>query len=378
MGQALAGISFWLGWALLALASAGTLYSLAAAVVVWRFFGRIAPPGRHGEAVTILKPLHGAEPRLRENLASFRAQDYDGAVEIVCGVASVDDRAVAAVESARLVTDGTRHGANAKVSNLINMARSGPLAPIVVLSDSDIVVGPDYLARLVEALAQPGVGAVSCLYRGRGDAGFWSRLAAGWPSYQFLPGAVFAVAFGVATPCMGSTIAFRRETLERIGGFEAFADVLADDHAIGRAVEGLGLRVAIPPMLVVHASDEASFGALWRHELRWAVTVKGITPGAYAASVIGFPFALALLGAVLAREGWSVVVAVLAARLAVSLVVDRVSRARTMPLWLLPIRDVLSFAVFVASFFARSVDWRGARLRMAEGGRIRAASETPR
>jgi hypothetical protein len=141
------------------------------------------------------------------------------------------------------------------------------------------------------------VGLVSCLYTGRGDAGVWSRIGAAMISFQQTPNMVFAVTHGLAQPCMGSTIALRRDTLTAIGGFERFADVLADDHAMGAAVQALGLSIAIPPMLVDHAGDERSLGQLWRHFLRWAVTIRDLNPGACrvghhhasAARPAGFP-----------------------------------------------------------------------------------------
>jgi ceramide glucosyltransferase len=243
---------------------------------------------------------------------------------------------------------------------------------VIVLSDSDIAVAPDHLARLLTALDQPEVGAVTCLYRGRGDAGFWSRIGAAGLSYQFLPNATFAAARLWGDACMGSTIALRRDTLDRIGGFTRFADILADDHAIGQAVRALGLRVVIPPMLVTHGSDETSFGALWRHELRWAATVRSVTPtAAYAGSLITFPLPLALIGMIMhPLAGLAVMIAALLARLMVARRIDAVAGAHTASFGLLPARDLLSFAIFVASFVARSVDWRGARLTMGLDGRI--------
>ena len=131
-------------------------------------------------------------------------------------------------------------------------------------------------------------------------------------------------------------------------------------------------------MLVVHGSDERSFAELWRHELRWSATVRGVVPGAFAGSVIGMPFPLALLGAVLApAHAISAVIVLLSllARVLVAHSVDRQAAARTAPLWLLPVRDCLTFAIFVATFFTRSVDWRGQRLRMGADGRITADPE---
>lgn len=375
-----------LGWALLALAGIGALYTATAAIVFKRFFARQPTSPQRSDAVTLLKPLHGAEPLLNTNLASFLAQNHDGPIQLLCGVQRADDPAIGAVAAVKashptatidLVIEAATHGASGKISNLINMM---PRAanPIVILSDSDIAVEPNYLARILSALDQPGVGAVTCLYRGRGDAGFWSRLGAAGLSYQFLPGAVFGVALGLARPCMGSTIAMRRETLDRIGGFDRFADVLADDYAIGAAVEALGLKVVVPPMLVVHGSDERSFAELWRHELRWSATVRGVVPGAFAGSVIGMPFPLALLGALLAPAhaiGAVIVLLSLLARMLVAHSVDRQAGAQTAPFWLLPMRDCLTFAIFVATFFTRSVDWRGQRLRMGADGRITADPE---
>lgn len=377
-----------IGWVLLALGAIGTLYMIAGTIVFRRFMASQATPPLRTDAVTLLKPLHGAEPRLLENLASFLTQDHAGPIQLLCGVQRADDPAIAVIEALRaryphiaidLVIDPASHGANRKVSNLINMMTKAR-HPILVLSDSDMVAAPDYLARVLAALDAPDVGAMTSLYHGRGDAGFWSRLGAAGLSYQFLPGAVFGVALGLARPCMGSTIAIRRDTLDRIGGFERFADVLADDYAIGEAVHALGQKVAVPPMLVTHASAERGFAELWRHELRWGATVRGVVPGAYIGSVIGMPFPLALVGAALVPAhiaGLAIALAALVVRAIVVLSVDRRTGARAAPLWLLPLRDCLTFAIFVASFFAASVDWRGQRLRMENDGRVSADPEIP-
>ena len=338
---------------LLLLALAGTGYTLFAAWLVGRLGAQAGAPPVVAEAVSLLKPLHGAEPRLAGNLASFLDQDWDAPIEMVCGVQRGDDPAIGVVEGVadanrpspdaspstpfvlsevearagsatpgarpstslrtnglgegpgagagagthhvRLVIDPARHGANAKIANLRNMFPAAS-HDLLVLSDSDMAVPRDYLATIAATLARPGVGAVSCLYRGRGDAGFWSVLAAAGSSYQFLPSVLVGIALGQGDPCMGSTIALRRDTLARIGGLAAFADVLADDHAIGEAVRGLGLAVAIPPMILVHAAGERSLGEVVRHELRWAATVRGLVPGAaYAGSITTFPLALAML-----------------------------------------------------------------------------------
>ena len=384
MHGALTAIATGIGWALLGLSLVGSLYMVAAALTLRRFFARTEVPLRRSDGVTILKPLHGAEPRLADNLASFLAQEHDGPIQLLCGVQRGDDPAIAAVEALKarfpqaridLIVDATPHGANSKVANLLNLEPHID-HDVVVLSDSDMVARPTYLAGLLAALDRPGTGAVTLIYHGRGDAGFWSRLAAAGLSWQFLPGAVFGAAHGLARPCMGSTIAMRRGTLAAIGGFQAFADVLADDYAIGEAVAAQGLEVTMPPMLVAHASIERSLGELWRHELRWGATVRDVVPLAYMMGVIGIPFPLALLALPMhPLLGFIFAALALLARLLVALAADRVAGTRTAPLWLLPVRDCLTFAVFVASLTVRSVDWRGATLRMEKHGRISAKAE---
>ena len=336
------------------------------------------------EPATLLKPLHGAEPRLAENLASFLAQDWAGSIEMVAGVQDAADPALAALEllpqgpwrQVRTVVDATPHGANAKIANLVNMMPAAA-HDLLVLSDSDMAVPPDYLPRVAAALAQPGVGAVTCAYRGRGDAGFWSVLGAAGVSWHFLPQVLVGRSLGDRRACMGSTIALRRETLAAIGGFAAFSDILADDHAIGAAVRALGGTVAMPPMVLVHASTERSLAELWRHELRWATTVREVVSRAeYAGVALTQPLVPALLAIpLLPRAGTIALALALLARAAVVLRVSRLCGARTAPLWLLPLRDALSFAVFLASLTARSVDWRGQRLRIVAKGRIEAPSE---
>jgi len=386
MAGVLIAIIAGLAWGVLGLSLIGSAYMVAAAMTLRAFLSPGTAARRHEDAVTILKPLHGAEPRLADNLASFLAQDHGGPIQLLCGVQRSDDSAIAAVETLRarfpqaridLIVDPTPHGANGKIANLINLEPHIAHGTLV-LSDSDIVVGPDYLSGLLAALDAPATGAVTLPYNGRGDAGFWSRVAAAGLSWQFLPGVVFGAARGLARPCMGSTIAMRRATLAAIGGFAAFADVLADDYAMGEAIAAQGLKVAMPAMLVTHASTERSFGELWRHELRWGATVRGVVPAAYATSVIAMPLPLALLAtpahplAGLALAGLA-----LLARLVAAVVADQRGGTRTASLWLLPLRDCLTFAVFVASLAVRSVDWRGATLKMVERGRILAEPELP-
>jgi ceramide glucosyltransferase len=371
-----------LGWLAIVVATLGIIYCTAAAIVFRRYFATATPaPARH-EAVTLLKPLYGDEPRLYDNLATFLAQDHAGPVQLLLGIQRPNDPAIAVVERLKaahphadidLVIDGTVHGASGKLSNLINM-EPHIRHDVVVLSDSDIAVAPDYLAQVLRALDSPNVGLVTCIYAGRGDAGFWSRLGAAGMSYQFLLGLVFGVANQLATPCMGSTIAVTRETLRRIGGFTRFADQLADDYAMGEAVRELGLDIAVPPMLVDHAFDERSLPALWRHELRWGATVRDVAFWPYVGIIIGLPLPVAVLSMLYWPTAGLILVALaVLARLMVVRSVNATVGRRIAPLWMALAHDGMSFAIYIASFFVRSVDWRGATLTMKTEGRIVAA-----
>ncbi len=365
--------------ALVTLAAVGIGYQLASAIAVWRTLGTpLAPALDPPPAVTLLKPLHGIEPRLAANLGGFLAQRYGGPQQVVFGVSDADDAALSAVATLRAahpdadletVVDGVRHGSNAKVSNLVNMMAAAR-HDVLIVSDSDIAVGPDYLGRVVAALGLPGVGAVTCLYHGRGDAGNWSRLAAQGISYGFLPSVVIGLRLGLAEPCMGSTIALTRPTLDRIGGFAAFADILADDHAIGVAVRVPGLHVAVPAFTVAHGCVEPSLAAVVRHETRWNVTIRRLDPWGYLGHGLVNPLPLALLATAVHPAAWPLIGGALAARAAVAACVDRATHTRPGPLWWLPARDLLTFGLFIAGFLVQSVDWRGSRLRVARDGSI--------
>jgi ceramide glucosyltransferase len=372
-----------LGCGVAILAIAGSVYTGLTIYFVLRFFRRKSGPApiateTASALVTLLKPLHGDEPALRRNLESFLREARAGRAEIVLGIQDPADPALEAAKSLiarhpdvtiHLSLGDERQGLNGKIANLIGMAQHAR-GDILVISDSDIEAPPGYLARVVTALEAPGVGVVTCPYIGHGETGFWSRIAAMGLSFQFMPSVITGVSLGMAKPCMGSTIALRRETLEAIGGFEAFRDVLADDYLIGAAVRRLGLRSVVAPVLVSHSSNETSLSELLSHELRWARTVKGVDLPGYAGSLVTHPLPLALVAAALlgfSPAGLAVLALALVIRVLLAMVVNRVAGRSGAP-WLLPLRDMLSFAVFVASFFGRAVVWRGRTFHVTADG----------
>jgi ceramide glucosyltransferase len=367
-----------LGWLCATLAGAGVAYTLLAGVLAARFVSRRAKAAESFPSVSVIKPLCGAHPQLAKALASFCDQDYPGEVQILFGVQDARDPAIAVVEALKaarpeldieLVVDPRLYGANRKASNLTNISARAKHG-LLVLSDADIRVRPDYLRRVVAAMNAPGVGAVSCLYVGGGQ-GVWGRLAAMQIDYQFLPSVVMGKALRMAQPCFGSTIAISAEVLAEIGGFAAFADHLADDYEIGRAVRARGYRIAIPPMTVSHHCGEETSAQLFDHELRWGRTVRQIDPAGYAGSIITYPVPLALAAVALSSLApWSIglLVATLASRLMLKVCVDAATGSRAGSWWLLPIRDMLSFSVFLSSFAVNTVGWQGRRFRVGPDG----------
>ncbi|HTS52378.1 MAG TPA: bacteriohopanetetrol glucosamine biosynthesis glycosyltransferase HpnI [Burkholderiales bacterium] len=378
MAEAIAG---WLSVACLTLAIIGGAYVLMAALILPRSLRMLPESARPSSAVTILKPLHGAESGLYENLASFCVQDYPHPIQILFGVQDAADPAITVVQKLiadypaldlELVVDSRVHGPNRKVSNLTNL-QTRIKHELVILADSDMRVARNYLAQVASALQREGVGIVTCLYRGVAAGGFWARMAVMAIDCHFLPSVLVGLRIGLARPCFGSTIALRRSVLARIGGFEVFARYLADDNAMGEAVRRAGMEVAILPVLVTHACTERTFVDLWRHALRSARTIRVVAPWGFAGSVVTHPLALGLLGVLLAdfdRFALTVLAAVALCRLVLQSRVDHTLLVSPPRWWLSLLGDLFSFAAFVASFFITSVSWRGHRYKVLSDGTL--------
>lgn len=329
--------------------------------------------------VSILKPLHGAEPGLPERLASFCDQDYAGPVQIVCGTQDWADPAIGVVNRLKaalpdrdieLKIDARAIGSNRKICNLNNIAEVAR-HDVLIAVDSDIEVGPSYLSDVVAELQKPGVGAVTCLYHGIGKNGLWSRLSALAINSHFLPNVVTALSLRLARPCFGSTIALRRETLEEIGGFGAFANCLADDYEIGNAVRATGRDVAIPSFTVGHACNPVELRQMFLDELRYARTIKTLDPLGYAGALITHPLPLALLAVALGSlHGVLLAVVAITCRVLLCRCVERTFGLPRHQTWLIPIRDLISFSVYVTSFFGAAVSWRGYKYRVLADGAL--------
>jgi ceramide glucosyltransferase len=341
----------------------------------WRLrrFAQATPARRDfAPAVSVLKPLCGLEPDLYENLRSYFRLDYSR-LQIVFGVQDPLDRALQVVErleaefphiEVAIVVNRCRHGSNPKLSNVINMLAAAR-HDILVLSDSDIRVPPDYLARVVAPLADPGVGAVTCAYTAHPAT---SSVAAQMASLQindwFLPSVLVAGALVKMDFCMGSTIALRRDALAAIGGFGVLRDMLADDYEIGHRMVERGYRVMLSDCVVETVACEIDLKQLFLHELRWARTIRTVRPFGFVGVCVTHTVAMSLLAALaLSGAGIIVPVAMVAVGILARLILHFHVAARFAgprgTSWLVPLRDALSLGVWAASFVGGRVNWRG-------------------
>ncbi|PYM08826.1 MAG: hypothetical protein DMD82_01510 [Candidatus Rokuibacteriota bacterium] len=367
--------------ALLFLASVASLAYVALAILRVRAFGRRRERPVGGPPVTVLKPIRGVEPGLYDNQRSFCEQDYP-AFQVVFGVRDARDPAIPIIERVirdlpgrdlTLVVSDRVVGANYKASNLANMYESAK-HDLLVVADSDMRVDPNYLGTVVGPLADPRVGVVTCLYRGRSERGVWSALGAMFINEWFLPSVLVARTFQPDRFCFGATMAVRREALEAIGGFTRLAAYLADDYMLGALMNERGLRVALSSYVVDNIVSEPDFKTLFRHELRWARTIRTAEPLGYAMSFL--TYSLVLSGMYLLVSSFSGLGAVVAGgaltvRLATHYAV-RASLGIAEPRrpWLVPVRDLLCFVIWLASFWGRTVQWGGRKFSVASDGRM--------
>jgi ceramide glucosyltransferase len=330
----------------------------------WRvtLFQRRRPAGTtFAPPVSVLKPLRGDHEGLYESLRSFCEQDYP-CFQVVFGVGDPRDPAAAVAlrlirelpgSDLLLVTDAAPVGANPKVSNVVNAYKSAR-HDVIVVADSDVRVDRGYLRQIVGPLADPGTGLVTCLYRARPTAGLSSRLGAMYINDWFFPSAIMAAGLEPLTYAFGATMASRRGVIDAIGGFENVADYLADDYVLGRTIAETGRRVELSSHVVETTVDEPSLAALCLHELRWARTIRSVRPVGYLLS--GVTFGVTLAGLALACSGPHPATA---AALGANLLVRLPGRSGWRSIWLIPIREPLSFTIWLLAFCGRTVRWYG-------------------
>lgn len=337
--------------------------------------------------MSLLKPLCGDEPELDECLATFFTQDYPQ-YEILFAVRHPADPAVGVVNRLRqtypqvlaeVIYTGEPPYANAKVYSLEKMAEAAR-HDLLVITDSDTRVAPDYLKAMAREFVAPDVGAVTNLYRGVTGSDFWSRLEALGMSTEFMAGVVVAERLEGMKFALGPSMAVRRACLNVIGGFSALKDHLADDFMLGNLVDAAGWQVALSTHVVNHHVSSGGFLPTFRHRLRWNRSTRFSRPAGYLGQGFTYGSSWALLFFLLSPSfpagGLLLFTLLLRGWLAVSLgkgvLADTTVRKR---LWLLPLQDMLSFASWLGGFTSREVIWRNERYRLLDGGRFEPVAE---
>jgi ceramide glucosyltransferase len=366
----------WLA-AIPALAAAAYYFLVLVAAALWRRPMACKPgDGRRPEPLSILKPIRGRDPEFYEAIRSHAVQDYPE-FEILFGFSDPQDPAMSDV--ARLQAEFPRlpisthlvstTAPNTKVGVLSELAKHAR-HPLLLVNDSDILVEPGYLRAVAAPLADPAVGLVTCLYRGSAEP--WpGRAEALGIATEFAPSVLVARLLGVAEFALGSTMVFRAEDLRAIGGFEAIADFVADDYQLGARITSLGRRVEFSSVVVETDLGGESWLETWRHQLRWSRTIRVSRASGYYGYVVTHATLWSLVA--LAFGQWWVAAAALAIRMAAGIAVAggilhyrRIGR----DWWMIPLRDLFGFAVWLAGLSGSDVYWRGRRLTLRPDGRL--------
>ena len=357
---------------LLVIAAIAGAYQVCATLACLAF-RRDCGPAMRGKrpGASILKPIHGADPALRAAIKSHTL--LEGEFELLCGVRSGDTAGnlIAEFPGVRTVACTTQTP-NGKVGSLIDLTRAARY-PLLIVNDADIRVEPDYISHVVPPLADPKIGLVTCLYRPEGDT-FAARFEGLGVATDFTPSALVARLVGVDEFALGSTMAFRRTDLDRIGGFEAIADYLADDYQLGHRIHALGLKCVLSDTIVTTRLS-GTWSDVWRHQIRWARTVRVSKFWGY----IGIPVTFATVwAAVAAGTGHFAIASVLLALRMITATAAGWFVLRSpdvLRLWpLIPLRDLFGAAIWAVGLIGRTVSWRGRILALDSEGRIRPES----
>jgi ceramide glucosyltransferase len=299
--------------------------------------------------VSILKPVRAGDVP-EQAIQTNREQDYPGEFEVLCGsVASTP-------------------APNRKVGVLAELERRARY-PVLIIADADIRVSRDYLRRVAAPLADPQVGLITCAYRASAE-GAAGRFEALGVSTDFAPSTFVAPFVGIDEFALGATICVRRSDLERIGGVSSVRDYIADDYQLGRRIHDLGLKCVLSDVVVETHLGRPRWGDVWRHQLRWARTIR-LSRGAYAGLPVTHASTWALVAAVFGQWWWAGALLVLRYMMAITAGWFVVRDREVLRLWwLIPARDWFASAVWVAGMFGRTVEWGGEALTLDHQGRI--------
>jgi ceramide glucosyltransferase len=353
-----------------------------------------APQDAQLPPVSLIKPVHGLEPRLKENIESFFRQEYPN-FEILFGADTADDAALEVVREvsaryphvpSRIVVHGVPPWPNPQTYSLHVLAEKAQ-HEFIIASDSDVEVAPNYIREVIAPLLDRSVGTVTCLYRGLNVGDFWSEQSAFCMSVEEPAGVLVANLLEGMKFCLGPTIAVRKDSLERIGGYAAFHDYSANDFILGNLMHRAGYRVVLSNHVIDHIVNQSTFRRMWQNQLRWAITARYCRPKGHIGMGLIFAMPYGLLGFAAASllghplAGFGLLLAALLNRLIEAWAVGWtvVRDTKLLPrLWVYPVRDLMGFVVWCASFMGARIAWRSSKFEL-QGERmvVRKALETP-
>lgn len=353
-------------------------YQVLVLLVCMRRLFQHDSPTSDPRPVSILKPVRGVDPGFYAAIASHASQDYPE-FELLFAVGSLDDPAVPDIRrlqrefpgrTIRLIVRETQ-SPNRKVGSMIDLERMARFE-LIVVNDGDIGVPPGYLKTVLGPLADPAIGLVTCLFRTRAES-LPAKFEALSVITDFAPSALVAPLMGITEFGLGSTLAFRRGDLRRIGGFASLASYLADDYQLGKHIHALGLKIHLSSVVVESHIPAQNWSEAWTHQVRWARTIR-ISRGGLI-GYAGLPVTYASLWALVALSlgHWQIALSLLCLRLAAAML-SSAGVLRDGTIWpllpLLPVRDLWGVGIWVAGMVGDSVEWGGRILHLRPGGRI--------
>lgn len=377
--------------ALVAIAILGTLtstaYLLLVVVGAWRFARRrsqLRSAVPYFPPVSVLKPVHGLEPNLEENLESFFRQDFPNFELIFCA-RQADDPGLQTAQRlsrkhpgvrVRILTCGEPPWTNAKLFSLEKMWKEAA-HDLFVISDSDVRVSTDYVREIIKPFADPKVGMTTCMYRGLPAGGFWTELEAFGYSVEMTSGVLVADMLEGMKFALGPTMVVRRECVEALGGFGFMADHCADDYILGNRVAESGREVVLSRHVIDHMVFHHSFLASMKHQVRWMRSTRFSRPKGHLGTVLTYAMPYGVLGWIAglasghAPLGWALLGAAFVNRVIQSIAAGYVvagDRKALNHAFLYPIRDLLGAFLWIGSYLSAKIDWRGEQYRLSTGG----------
>lgn len=362
----MASISLWIF-------SLGYLFAGLVAISIFKNKNTFSDDKKFQPPISILKPIYGLDPEMYINLKSFCLQNYPK-YQIIFGLQDVNDEALPIVKKIikelndvdiSFIINTERHGTNHKVSNLINMCPSIKYE-FMLIADSDMHVNENYLSQVIKPFNDPNTGAITCLYFGSATKKITSMLNTMFINNWFLPSVLISKMIKPIEYCLGATMIVRRSILHKIGGFEALSNHLADDYMLGKLISNIGYKIHLSNCIVKNVVEESSFKNLILHELRWARTLRRVEPYGYALTFLTDSLILSIFaGTSLYVIGNSFVLFLFPIFITLIIRVYMYSKTnevtdsgRVGKIWLIPLRDTLTFFIRILSYAGNSVEWR--------------------